>query len=975
MSSLQEIELKFPDMKPIKAPPTLYTLNGIGTGVYGNRDFDPATGTYIKTLCICLVFLPVVALSAYRVADADNGAWYFLGKVPLSRFAAGWNKMVAVLLAALIGSVLYAVHTSSLSYVEGKQMASAAAALQAGKTNDAIQIYAELSASGGPRQADARQALQPLAETFLVHGSPENKIFIIRHLAQLQKKVPGSPLVPSLEFEAMKEVQKALEQDPQRGLVIVRFMEPVTTNKLAFSKFRVALLEKVVEKQLATAEQVSELALLYEASGEQEKSVQVLLPYREKLKDSEGARILGQGLLASGEHEGAYQLLYPYVEARLKSMDSALKGYSKALEAASRRILDALNANQYSADFKRISSLQGKAQEKAVDEYIGSRINDHPLVKQAVDRIAQVSKIVPVAFDLGVTQLTRARAMADPEARKKELEAAEKTFLAISSIAGDSEQYKMSLAEVSYWLGREQEGRRLFEEALSKGKRSYEVLVHVVPVLRSVGERKWAYQLSEEAFGKGRNDRERDQAAILCSLASPEIEVTIRWLEKLKEETPMNAVYLFEAKGRKAESSGLDEEAAKQYLLALEKYKQLPENVTLLNNQALCCLSLYQVTGKMSYRQLCTSLQKKAVDLAPQDSIVLFNSSVSLLGQAFLEVAGETMNMETVRGDGSLRLAAFLYNDAGQKAVLCQKLKNKECYRKFWEFLDRTLLLSPKNSQAYSIALSVQEWSRDLEGLKRLHEQLARVDLDVSDHRANAMEHFSGKKDEQEADERKRMAIKYQRLLKGVSEKESPASFAYLAAFAVGIDLATQRQDKTVDLDGCVCLAERAYTASTSSATRSVLGAALAARAIQTFAKEDPAIQELEQKTWRSLSSTLQLAWLLSKDAETAQKIARNTDVQRYLSLQREMAQHFPDAFSPSDWALFRYTEPALADRIRQGLLKTEECALLCQLARHLTPCSANTILSSHWQALLAGDPVTGRRYLEEGAKAGVPLP
>src|SRR5690348_1539562 len=90
---------RFPDMRPIRTPPGLMRINGIGFAVYGSRDHDADTGTYVTTYCFSFLFLPVFALTAYRIADAPNGGWYFLGRVPLSRFAKTWN--LVVLLAGL----------------------------------------------------------------------------------------------------------------------------------------------------------------------------------------------------------------------------------------------------------------------------------------------------------------------------------------------------------------------------------------------------------------------------------------------------------------------------------------------------------------------------------------------------------------------------------------------------------------------------------------------------------------------------------------------------------------------------------------------------------------------------------------------------------------------------------------------------------------------------------------------------------
>src|SRR5579859_146821 len=94
---------RFPDMEPITKVPSLSTVNGIGFTVYGRRDFDADTGTYVKTYVFCVLFIPLFAVRAYRVADARPG-WFFLGRVPLSGLAKFWNFLVLALIASGIGA-------------------------------------------------------------------------------------------------------------------------------------------------------------------------------------------------------------------------------------------------------------------------------------------------------------------------------------------------------------------------------------------------------------------------------------------------------------------------------------------------------------------------------------------------------------------------------------------------------------------------------------------------------------------------------------------------------------------------------------------------------------------------------------------------------------------------------------------------------------------------------------------------------
>ena len=111
-------QTQFPDMRDIRLGPGLFTFNGFGTSLCGSRDHDQESGTYVKTHAVCLLFIPVLALGAYRVADSGAGAgWHLIGKVPLSTFAKVWNLLVVALVVALIGYGGRQSHTHSDTYL------------------------------------------------------------------------------------------------------------------------------------------------------------------------------------------------------------------------------------------------------------------------------------------------------------------------------------------------------------------------------------------------------------------------------------------------------------------------------------------------------------------------------------------------------------------------------------------------------------------------------------------------------------------------------------------------------------------------------------------------------------------------------------------------------------------------------------------------------------------------------------------
>src|SRR5437764_3527415 len=134
---------KFHDLRPLRSAPPLMRFNGCGFGLYGSRGFDADTGSYVKTYCFSLLFLPVLALSAYRVADAPDGGWYFLGRVRLSPLARLWNSCLIALLAGGLGLLIWKNYTESAGYLAGKKVAEADALAAAGQRGPAAALYRE----------------------------------------------------------------------------------------------------------------------------------------------------------------------------------------------------------------------------------------------------------------------------------------------------------------------------------------------------------------------------------------------------------------------------------------------------------------------------------------------------------------------------------------------------------------------------------------------------------------------------------------------------------------------------------------------------------------------------------------------------------------------------------------------------------------------------------------------------------------
>lgn len=111
-------KLQLGEIKPIDSAPSLYTINGIGSTLYGRRDFDSDTNTYVATLYFTFFFVPIIPLAAYRVKDAGTNRYQFYGKVPLTRSAYIGPGIAWLLVIILI--IVNGFDNNSPSYSQGR---------------------------------------------------------------------------------------------------------------------------------------------------------------------------------------------------------------------------------------------------------------------------------------------------------------------------------------------------------------------------------------------------------------------------------------------------------------------------------------------------------------------------------------------------------------------------------------------------------------------------------------------------------------------------------------------------------------------------------------------------------------------------------------------------------------------------------------------------------------------------------------
>src|SRR6478672_2321665 len=70
--------------------PSLFTLNGFGTKIYGKSD-EGSDGTYVTTLFLTALFVPVIPIKQYLVRHEGGNRYAFYGTVPSSQAVKLWQ--------------------------------------------------------------------------------------------------------------------------------------------------------------------------------------------------------------------------------------------------------------------------------------------------------------------------------------------------------------------------------------------------------------------------------------------------------------------------------------------------------------------------------------------------------------------------------------------------------------------------------------------------------------------------------------------------------------------------------------------------------------------------------------------------------------------------------------------------------------------------------------------------------------------
>ncbi|HET6246098.1 MAG TPA: hypothetical protein VFE47_00220 [Tepidisphaeraceae bacterium] len=968
-----ELAARFPKLKIGASSPPMFRLNGCGMALYGSRDHDAETGTYVATLCLCLVFVPIMSLKAYRVARAQRG-WYFIGSEPLSKFAKLWNLSLVAGIIALIVGTQFDSYRSSPSYKAKQQMALAHKAVGEGHLADAALIYQTQIATLSDQAVNATNAIKGLMDNDCKHAPLSESKGVYASLAKVARDkhvIPGSDVADA----AMKLVADKGDADPRNGVAVLDAVRPLVVDTRPLDARRLVLLQKAAANEPANLEVIVPLASLLADQHRGPEAKKLLLPVKNKLSDGEGARVLGTILGAEGDYDGAYALLWPYVKTRLDSFHNAEKNYTDTVQRLDDRELDLLRNEKAPQSFYDQLNAASKPQRDAmIREYIDARLKNDPSLIGAQEAMEREISVVPVALELGMVMLQRAQAIHESEARKAELQSAEQVFLAIGGVAGQSDEYRLSLGQVDYWLGKQADGRKLFDDFLSTKGRTFQSLMQIASRLRELGVDSETRALAEEAYKKAGSAEERYQGANLRALCFKDTDDRIDWLNKSDTASPTIKAELAQANGLKAFADGHDDEAARQFQISADAYNAMPRSATTLNQTALAYSAIFRANGDRAALERCIDNFQQAVELSPADSILLYNAGDTLIDAALSDVAGKEIDLHALHETGNFTLLAHLYTNETDREIIIKRVKDHPGIARGLGYLNKAMVLSPRSARSYAAVDPIHQFTKNDPALIDLLARLKAADLDTSDQLARQKDFYSGVRDQKDTATTTASVRRCQDLaakVRPVGGVTASVAVEELADAMMALDLFTD----DVDAEKVAALMQEADTLHSSALTQNGLISGELFRAAKRLSGGDAAFAEFYRKYRRSVGLANLMTVALSEPSSFQKRVAADPDVQKATAILIEQGRRFPKDRSGYEWAWLKAVNPAEAEKAADTLRHDPRTPVVQSIMTLLAPADANTALETNWLMALVGKSDDGKAALQKVAGMGVPMP
>ncbi|HEY9027258.1 MAG TPA: hypothetical protein VIP05_23400 [Burkholderiaceae bacterium] len=890
----------------------------------------------------------------------------------------GSAKLVAgvTLAAAVVGFGGWQWYQSP-EQVAVRQLKQADQARTEGHVLQAAQLYGEVARSQVDVAQQGARGLGGLLTLPTLQALPAQDAAKVLEQAQRARAAGHSPLLPKDVLAlGWALVDQHGARDAAGAKAVLDAIRPLEADQGKWAAAAEPLLARIVVADPHNASAAIEYAVILDQRHDCARCEALLAPHAAVLGKGEGARILGQTYAAKGRLDESYALLQPYTEDKLKAFVKQQADYEATMTSIEKSAIESLRANKAPPDFyTRYDAADENGKRELVSAYVNDHMNASAELKAAVRALRESAAIVPVALDLGIVTVQRAQTLRDTAARNAQFQAAEKVFLSIRGVAGNSDAYRLYLGQVDYWLGKQADGRKLFDELMAAHEHDPAVVVRVASVLRSVGSVEEARTLAEQAYGKASDNNLRWAAASMRSLMSIDAEDELAWLERSDKSDGQTRASIHSSRGRIAERKGQRAVARHEYQLAADEYAKLPESASQLNNAALVHLALYSLEGDPKERDTGIGMLDQALALMPTDSVLLFNNESAVSTAAAAALLSDKIDLPLLHRAADYSLVDFLYDDEPSRLRVRQAIGSDAAMKKGLAYSEKAILLAPRNPRTYGFPGTIAVMLDDVPAMKSIAERATAAKVDKSDGKEAMrmlLDPVQFDRQQEEARARAREAVA---LMQQPAVQRSPATWAVAAQGWVESQLALSRLGQPFDADGIVRVSRKARAGSPSVATLSILLESLEARAAQRLAKADPAFADVLAKNGRLVEAATLMSVQMDEDPAFRKLMLADPDIVETLALLRARDARFPSRTTPLAWVLFRYADPTFADALSVRLKQDATYPAYFQMSAAVESPQPEAVIKRYQYALATGDRAQAQRLLDEARQDGVVLP
>lgn len=972
-----DLEQRFPDMNAAKRSPALFQWNGIGFALHGRRDPDPDTGTFVATHWLTFLWVPLLALGAYRVTPGSSGTWHVFGKVPISNPPRIWSWVVIASVAAFVLVGAWSRHTSSPDYRAEQKLERADEHVAAGELGAAAALYREVLSGNTRHVTAARTALRRLIEGPVASRPLPEAIKAFEVVVQIQRDAIGEPIAPDLAQRGLAIVRDRGEAEPQLALQLLRVLMPLGDVTGELTAARLPLLEAVVKATPGDLAHTIELADVYVGLDQPAKAVALLEPHRAALDDGEGARALGVAYLRVRRVADATTLLQAFTRARVPALLRAQKSLDALVDRLWKEEIGKLERGLApDAFYRKYERSDQQTQTALVQEYLHGILDEDRRVKAARVKVLTVRGVISLVLEWGIARLHHAQDLPEASDRTAELLAAERTFLSIADAAGESDEYRLYLGQVYYWLGRAEEGWKLFEGFLERHARSGEALLEVSKTLRYVGAHPAARKLAEEAYeAPGAESAIKEAAADLRSVSSIDEEDELLWLRRCNQTDPRVASRLHRCEGRRALRAGRLADAEAHMRAAVDALAKQPEHLLNRNGLADAHLALFELNGDRAEFQNALKLIQRAAELSPRDSVLQGNAALLEWELAVLSTMGDALDLTVLPMRAEAGLLSYLYRDEASREKVTARLRAHGAFVSSRERFEQLLIIAPKDERSYGALVSMYSYAKQAPAIRALHAKLIVADLDQSDTLEVLKRMWREGGNAAERTQVEAGLTRARTTWAKLKTHEHALSRALAAGGLVETLLGAHVAGLAVPPDEVVRVAEAALRAVPCSATEAMLQGALAFRADRDLRVASTAYVHMTTPLRHALAPATCLTVALERPGPLRDAALALPDVQRILKLTRASLASFPSHLSMADWIWLRAAAPAEAAAVGKRLSARPDIAASIEFQHAFQPYDVGTVLGASWLKELQGDRAGAKALLEAAAAAGVPLP